>query len=246
MLLVKQPNHLPSGNVKDPARGHRGRRRQANRLAGERPLTEEVARAQYPHDRLLPSLGQHRQLDPPLLNVENGVGGSTLRENDRRWCVGRRASGHPGRIEEGLGVKYAPCLGCHRYPAENIRYARAFRVDTTCQRAVGGRHGSQGFSGVCAGAKREGGSGQSCNTTLNSELLIFSGRSLAYSMKPSFWNLSRKKFTRARVVPIISASVSCESFGTARAGLSCIPYRASSNSVRANRFSLELKSLSTR
>src|SRR4029453_3309873 len=116
MLLMKQPNHLPFGNNKDPARGHRRRPRQANRLAGERPLTEEVARAQYPHDRLLPSLGQHRQLDPPLLNVENGVGGSTLRENDRRWCVGRRTSGHPGRIEEGLGVKYTPCLQCHRYP----------------------------------------------------------------------------------------------------------------------------------
>ena len=31
-----------------------------------------------------------------------------------------------------------------------------------------------------------------------------------YSMKPSFLNLFMKKFTRERVVPIISASVSCE------------------------------------
>jgi len=29
-------------------------------------------------------------------------------------------------------------------------------------------------------------------------------------MKPSFLNLFRKKFTRERVVPTISASVSCE------------------------------------
>jgi hypothetical protein len=36
-------------------------------------------------------------------------------------------------------------------------------------------------------------------------------------------NLFRKKFTRDRVVPIISASVSCEPFGMTRAGLSCFP-----------------------
>src|SRR4029453_11644274 len=241
MLLMKQPNHLPFGNNKDPARGHRGRRRQANRLAGERPLTEEVARAQYPHDRLLPSLGQHRQLDAALLNVENGVGGSALRENDCRCCVACAGAGHPGRIEEGLGVKYAPCLRCHRYPV---------RISDTPGRSESTRRVSERWATVMdrkdlvasGSGRREGGSGQSCKTTLNSELLIFSGRSPAYSMKPSFWNLFRKKFTRARVVPIISASVSRESFGTARAGLSCVPYRASSNSVRANRFSLELKS----
>src|SRR5208282_1121755 len=32
-------------------------------------------------------------------------------------------------------------------------------------------------------------------------------------MKPSFLNLSMKKFTRERVVPTISASISCEIFG---------------------------------
>ena len=35
-----------------------------------------------------------------------------------------------------------------------------------------------------------------------------------YSMSPSFRNLFMKKFTRDRVVPIISASVSCEIFGS--------------------------------
>ena len=42
-------------------------------------------------------------------------------------------------------------------------------------------------------------------------------------MNPSFLNLFRKKFTRERVVPIISASVSWDMFGTTRAGLSCFP-----------------------
>ena len=40
-----------------------------------------------------------------------------------------------------------------------------------------------------------------------------------YSMRPSFLNLFMKKFTRDRVVPIISASVSGEIFGIFRSGL---------------------------
>lgn len=47
---------------------------------------------------------------------------------------------------------------------------------------------------------------QSCSTTLKSELLIL--RVPLYSMNPSFLNLFMKKFTRERVVPIISASTS--------------------------------------
>ena len=80
---------------------------------------------------------------------------------------------------------------------------------------------------VCTNAQRDtrttGGRRQSCRTTLSSELLILTGSSPSYSMKPSRLNLFRKKFTRERVVPIISASVSWEIFGTMRAGLSCLP-----------------------
>src|SRR4029079_7687337 len=75
------------------------------------------------------------------------------------------------------------------------------------------------------------GAPQSCRTTLNSELLILMGSAPRYSMKPSFLNLFRKKFTRERVVPTISASVSCEILGTTRAGLSCFPQRDSISSV---------------
>ena len=64
---------------------------------------------------------------------------------------------------------------------------------------------------------------QSWRTTLSSEPLILMGRSPLYSMKPSFLNLFKKKFTRERVVPTISASVSCEIRGTTRVGLSCFP-----------------------
>src|SRR5512138_4000583 len=80
----------------------------------------------------------------------------------------------------------------------------------------------------------------SCSTTLSRAPLIFSPP--LYSMSPSFRNLFMKKFTRERVVPTISASVSCDSFGNTRGGAVSSPYRASSRSVRASRFSLELKS----
>ena len=40
-------------------------------------------------------------------------------------------------------------------------------------------------------------------------------------MNPSFLNLFRKKFTLERVVPTVSASMSCEIFGTTRGGVSC-------------------------
>ena len=63
-----------------------------------------------------------------------------------------------------------------------------------------------------------------------------------YSINPSLRNLFMKKFTRERVVPTISASVSCESFGSSRGVVSSVPYRARSSKVRARRFSLELKS----
>src|SRR3954452_2083917 len=80
---------------------------------------------------------------------------------------------------------------------------------------------------------------QSCSTILSSELLTL--RPPLYSMSPSLRNLFMKKFTRERVAPIISASVSWEIFGNVRVGLSC-PYGPTSSSLRASRFSLELNS----
>src|ERR1700682_5990170 len=56
----------------------------------------------------------------------------------------------------------------------------------------------------------------SCKTTVNKDLLTLI--STLYSMKPSFLNLFMKKFTRERVVPIISARVSWETFGSVRTG----------------------------
>jgi hypothetical protein len=53
---------------------------------------------------------------------------------------------------------------------------------------------------------------QSCSTTLKREVLT--SIPPLYLMKPSFLNLFMNKLTRVRVVPIISASVSCDTFGS--------------------------------
>ena len=56
--------------------------------------------------------------------------------------------------------------------------------------------------------------GQSRKTTPRRELWTF--KPPLYSMNPSFRNLFMKKFTRERVVPTISASVSWDTRGSVR------------------------------
>lgn len=63
-----------------------------------------------------------------------------------------------------------------------------------------------------------------------------------YSMKPRLRKRFMKKLTRDRVVPIISARVPWLTFRLAPSDLDRVPKLASNNRVRANRFSLELKS----
>ena len=46
---------------------------------------------------------------------------------------------------------------------------------------------------------------------------------MLYLMKPSFLNLFMKKFTRGRVVPIISASISCDTLGSIFCGWGSLP-----------------------
>ena len=53
---------------------------------------------------------------------------------------------------------------------------------------------------------------QSCKTTLRREL--FTWIAPLYWIKPSFLNLFMKKLTRDRVVPIISANISCDTLGS--------------------------------
>src|SRR6202140_4122246 len=81
----------------------------------------------------------------------------------------------------------------------------------------------------------------SSKTNVSSDLLILILR-LWYSMKPSFLNLFMKKFTRERVVPIISDKVSWETIGSSASGWCCtFRYRPRTSRGRATRFSHELK-----
>src|SRR4029453_5991994 len=64
-------------------------------------------------------------------------------------------------------------------------------------------------------------SGLSRKTMFNKELWTSSFP--LYSIKPSSGNLFIKKLTRERVVPIISASVSCLNFPTIGSGLPSLP-----------------------
>ena len=78
------------------------------------------------------------------------------------------------------------------------------------------------------------------NRTLINEL--WTSRWPLYSMKPNFLNLFMKILTRGRVVPMISASVSWLIGVVIGCGPPSWPKFASRRSVRASRFSLELKS----
>ena len=84
----------------------------------------------------------------------------------------------------------------------------------------------------------------SCRITLSSDLCTRM-RPL-YSINPSLRNRFMKKLTRERVVPIMSASVSCEILGISVSGSPGCPNSAISNRILARRFSLELKRWSTR
>ena len=59
---------------------------------------------------------------------------------------------------------------------------------------------------------------QSCRKTLSSELLILSGRSPLYSMEAELRELVEEEVHARSRGPDISASVSCETFGTTRTG----------------------------
>jgi hypothetical protein len=81
---------------------------------------------------------------------------------------------------------------------------------------------------------------QSCRMTLSSDLWTL--MTPLYSMKPSSRKRFMKKLTRDRVVPTISASVSCVIFGISVSGSPGLPNSANNRRILARRFSLELKS----
>jgi hypothetical protein len=109
-------------------------------------------------------------------------------------------------IAQGQGLSLSPAI-THQYAA-----------------GAGPLYGSMRWGDVvCRIVNRDPMTTYSSNTMVSSEGLIFRGRPLSYSMNPAFLNLFKKKFTRERVVPTISASVACEIRGTNGSGVSCWP-----------------------
>ena len=113
VLIVEQANHLPFRDDQHRRRGHRGRGLQANGMTRQCPLTEEVARPQHRHDRLFSAPRQHRKLDGALLNVHDGVGRITLRENDVGGLIGRDCFPRPGGTEKRFRVEPRLLLAFH-------------------------------------------------------------------------------------------------------------------------------------
>ncbi len=87
--------------------------------------------------------------------------------------------------------------GLHFHPLKETQYDSAHLGDFYAR-------SSHDVSSRCVSSRVR----YSCRTTLSRELLMWI--SPLYSMKPSFLNLFMKKLTRGRVVPIISASISCD------------------------------------
>jgi len=71
--------------------------------------------------------------------------------------------------------------------------------------------------------------------------VVFNRASL-YSIRPSLRKRFMKKLTRERVVPTISARVSCVMGGVKGSDLPSSPNSANNRRIPAKRFSLELKS----
>src|SRR6201999_901684 len=86
--------------------------------------------------------------------------------------------------------------------------------------------------------------GLSCKTTFSKEL--WTSKPPLYWINPSLRNLFMKVLTRDLVVPTISASVTWLIFAMTGSGFPSLPKFAIRSSNLARRFSLELKSWSTR
>src|SRR6185503_17285869 len=80
-LGVKEVQHLGLAHPYDLALGHGLGGRQTQRLADQAALAEELARLQDPDHRLLALLGRDHDLDLALLDIEDRVRFSRLRED---------------------------------------------------------------------------------------------------------------------------------------------------------------------
>src|SRR5712691_5870729 len=102
---MEDAQHLVLLNSKDKARCHRRSRRQADCLTDEASLTKEVTRSEDCDDRFFVLFGFDLELHPAVLNIENSVGGITLREDSVVLGALRNRLGHAYRGEKRMGIE---------------------------------------------------------------------------------------------------------------------------------------------
>ena len=110
-LLMEHADHCLLFNPDDARCHQRDGGGQANPLASETPFAEEIARAEQGDDGFLALIGNNRELNPPPLDVEDGLGGVALPEDDPprpHLELGLRAIGGG---ENGLDVEGRRLLG---------------------------------------------------------------------------------------------------------------------------------------
>ena len=101
----------PLVHEQDRAVGHGGRAAHANGLAGQAAFAEELARAEHAHDGFPARLGQHRQLDAALLDVEHVLARVALgEEDDVASPILDDLLRDPSRVKEDFALKVPCCF----------------------------------------------------------------------------------------------------------------------------------------
>src|SRR5437016_4971884 len=105
MLFMKHLEHFALFNDEHGAGRNRGSRPHTDGLTCQTPFTKEVARSQHRDDGLFAAFTNHGEPDTAFLYVHYALSSITLRVDDLRSFKLFNFSRHPGRIEEGLGIK---------------------------------------------------------------------------------------------------------------------------------------------
>ena len=104
-LVTEELKHRALLDNEYGRRYRRGRCPESNGLTGEGAFPEEIARPQHRHDRFFAGSRQHRDLDAPLLNVQDRVTRLALRKDDLFFWICRNAPCRTGGLEKSLGVE---------------------------------------------------------------------------------------------------------------------------------------------
>src|SRR5579872_573812 len=105
MFPMKDVHHFSFFDDEQSSWCNRGGRSHAQRLTCEAPFSEEVTGAQNRDHGFFPDPVDNRKLHAALLNVHNGLGGITLRENRSFLAKLDNLPRHSGRIKESLNIK---------------------------------------------------------------------------------------------------------------------------------------------